>query len=124
MLSGSADSTWCPKYLQKRRIWWRRGAARVVVQTFGLAGLHRLQLRTLNLVLLEQIVGLSLDFPSYPPRTELRLDCHVINIGMANQQSEVTYLHSVANVEVQGDALARCQSCQGTYSPAQYHVIS
>jgi len=78
----------------------------------------------LNLVLLEQIVGLRLDFPSYPPKKELRLNCQVIDIGMANQQPDVTCLHSVANVEVQGDALARCQSCQGTCSPMHSPVIS
>ena len=34
---------------------------------------HRLRLRILNLVLLEHVVGLRLDFPPYLPRSEPRL---------------------------------------------------
>ena len=55
----------------------------------------------LNLVLLEQIVGLGLDFPICPPRAELRLNYQVINRDIANPQQDITYLYLVANVEVE-----------------------
>jgi hypothetical protein len=74
------------------------------VQTLGLALPHGLQLRTWNLVLLEQIVGLGLDFPICPARPELRLNCQVINRDIANLQQDATYLHLVANVEVEAIA--------------------
>ena len=60
-------------YPTECRINRRRGAGRASLQTFGLASPHRLQLRILNLVLLEHIVGLHLGVPPYLPRTELRL---------------------------------------------------
>ena len=112
------DSTACQKYWSKRQTHWRRGAARAFVQTFGLAPAHRMQLWTSNLVLFEQIAWPRLDFPSYRPRTEQRLNGQVFNIGMTKQQLGVTCLHSVASVEVQSDVLVRRRSWQGTCPPA------
>ena len=83
-----------------------------------LAPAHLQQLRTLNFVLFEQIAWPGLNFRSYRPRTELRLNCRVINIDVTTQWLGITCLHSVANAEVQADALLRCRSCQGTCRPA------
>ena len=74
MLLAFVDSTGCRKYWSDYQTHWRRGAARAFVQTLGFAPAHRLQLRTLNLVLFEQIASPGLDFPSYQPRTERRLN--------------------------------------------------
>ena len=65
MLLGSVDPT-------GRQTHGSRGAGRTL-QTFGLAPWHGLQMQTLNVVLLEHIVGLHLDIPPYLPRTEPRL---------------------------------------------------
>ena len=91
---------------------------RALVQPFGLAPVHRPQLRTLNLVLFEQIAWPGLDFLSYRLRTELRLNCQPFSIGITNQQLYAAYLHSVANFEVQVDVVARRRSCQGICPPA------
>ena len=114
----SVDSTGCRTYWSKRQTHRRRGAVRAFVRTFGLAPAHRLQLRMLKLVLFEQIAWPDLDFLSYRPRTELRLNGQVLDIGTTNQQLYATCLHSVANFEVQADVLIRCRSCQGTCPPA------
>ena len=91
---------------------------RAFVQTLGFVSARRLQLRTLTLVLFEQIAWPGLDFPSYQLRTELRLNWQVFSICMTNQRLDVTCLDSVANAEDQADALVECQSCQGTCRPA------
>ena len=118
MLLASVDSTGRLIYWSKRQTHWKGGAVRAFVQKFGLAPAHRLQLRMLNLGLFEQIAWLDLDFPSYRPRTELRLNCQVFSIVMTNQQLYVTCLHSVANFEVQANVLVRRRSCKGTCPPA------
>ena len=82
-----------------------------------LAPAHLWQLRTLDLVLFEQIAWPGLDFPSYRTRTELRLNCQVFNIDTTNQRLDITCLDSVASAEVQAETLDQCRSCQGTCRP-------
>ena len=66
---------------------------RAFVQMFGLSPAHRLQLWMSNLVLFEQIAWPGLDFPSYRPRAELRLNCQVFSIG--DQPTAICYLPSL-----------------------------
>ena len=58
----------------------------------------------------------ELRFPPLSTKDRTTSGCRTISLAMANHDPGVTYLHSVASVEVQVNALARCRSCQGTCS--------
>ena len=69
MLLASVDPTGCQIYWSKRQTHQSREAGRASLQTFRLAPSHPLQLRVLDLVLSEHIVGMELGSHAYLPKT-------------------------------------------------------
>ena len=62
----------------------------------------------------------ELGLPSLSTKDRPTSNCRTISLGVANHDPGVTCLHSVASVEVQVNAPARCQFSQGT-CPWVYH---